>query len=47
MNYNITSDFIVFGNVTRGRRPNVINVTAAGTVWFYELGFKTLTPKHS
>lgn len=50
MNYDITSDFTVFGNVARGRRPNVINVTAtdttildAETVWSYELGIKTLT----
>lgn len=50
MNYDITSDFTVFGHVARGRRPNVINVTAtdttildAETVWSYEMGFKTLT----
>ena len=50
MNYDITSDFTVFGNVARGRRPNVINITAtdttildAETVWSYEIGFKMLT----
>jgi outer membrane receptor protein involved in Fe transport len=39
----------MFGNISRGRRPNVINVTATDvnvlsdeTVWSYELGLKTL-----
>ncbi|MBX2876850.1 MAG: TonB-dependent receptor [Saprospiraceae bacterium] len=49
-NYDITSGITAFANVARGRRPNVINITAtdttildAETVWSYELGFKTLS----
>lgn len=49
LSYDVSSAVTVFGNLARGRRPNVINVTAtdttildAETVWSYELGFKTL-----
>ncbi len=49
LNYDLTDEVTLFGNVARGRRPNVINVTAtdttildAETVWSYELGTKML-----
>ncbi|MFO7744011.1 MAG: TonB-dependent receptor [Psychroflexus sp.] len=49
LNYDFNEEVSVFGNVARGRRPNVINVTATDvnvlsdeTVWSYELGFKSL-----
>lgn len=49
MNYDVSSSVTLFGNVARGRRPNVINITATDTtildaeiVWSYEAGFKTL-----
>jgi outer membrane receptor protein involved in Fe transport len=49
INYDFNEEVSVFGNIARGRRPNVINVTASDvnvlsdeTVWSYELGIKTL-----
>ena len=49
VNYDLSDAVTVFGNVARGRRPNVINVTATDvnvlsdeTVWSYELGLKSL-----
>lgn len=49
LNYDFNEEISVFGNISRGRRPNVINVTASDvnvlsdeTVWSYELGIKTL-----
>ena len=49
INYDITDHITLFGNVARGRRPNVINVTAKTvdvlsdeTVWSYEFGVKSL-----
>lgn len=49
LNYDFNEKVSVFGNVARGRRPNVINVTATDTnvlsdetVWSYEAGIKTL-----
>jgi len=53
LNYNFNEEVSVFGNVSRGRRPNVINVTATDvnvlsdeTVWSYEMGLKTLFLKN-
>lgn len=47
LQYDLTPETNVFGSVSRGRRPDVINVTASGTdflkeeiVWSYELGVK-------
>lgn len=49
LNYELSQNVTLFGNVARGRRPNVINVTATDvnvlsdeTVWSYELGGKSL-----
>lgn len=49
LDYKLNEQISVFGNISRGRRPNVINVTATDvnvlsdeTVWSYELGLKTL-----
>ncbi|MCL5247052.1 TonB-dependent receptor [Cellulophaga sp. 20_2_10] len=49
VNYDLSDVVTVFGNVARGRRPNVINVSATEvnvlsdeTVWSYELGLKSL-----
>ncbi len=49
LSYNFNEEVSVFGNVARGRRPNVINVTATDvnvlsdeTVWSYEIGLKSL-----
>jgi iron complex outermembrane receptor protein len=49
INYDITDHITFFGNVARGRRPNVINITAKTvdvlsdeTVWSYEFGAKSL-----
>ena len=49
LDYKQSEEVSFFGNVSRGRRPNVINVTATDvnvlsdeTVWSYELGFKSL-----
>lgn len=50
LDYKLNSNMTLFGNVARGRRPNVIQVTAsetnvlnAETVWSYEAGLKTLS----
>lgn len=49
LDYKLNEQVSAFGNISRGRRPNVINVTATDvnvlsdeTVWSYELGLKTL-----
>lgn len=49
LDYKFNEQVSAFGNIARGRRPNVINVTATDvnvlseeTVWSYELGVKTL-----
>ncbi|MGR7813933.1 TonB-dependent receptor [Lacinutrix undariae] len=49
VNYNINENITLFGTTSRGRRPNVINITASETnvlsdetVWSYEIGAKTL-----
>lgn len=49
INYDVTDHITFFGNVARGRRPNVINITAKTvdvlsdeTVWSYEFGAKSL-----
>ncbi|MDP2061341.1 MAG: TonB-dependent receptor [Flavobacteriaceae bacterium] len=49
LNYELSDQITFFGNVARGRRPNVINVTAANVtvlaneiVWSYEVGAKSL-----
>lgn len=49
LDYKFNEQVSAFGNIARGRRPNVINVTATDvnvlsdeTVWSYELGLKTL-----
>ncbi len=49
LSYDLSDAVTAFGNVARGRRPNVINVTATDTtildaeiVWSYEVGLKTL-----
>lgn len=53
LDYDFNDEISVFGNIARGRRPNVINVTASDvnvlsdeTVWSYELGFKSLFLKN-
>lgn len=53
LDYDFNEEISVFGNIARGRRPNVINVTATDvnvlsdeTVWSYELGFKSLFLKN-
>ncbi len=47
--FDVSDEVTLFGSVSRGRRPNVINVTAtevdvlsAETVWSYEIGGKSL-----
>ncbi len=49
VNYQLQEEITLFGNVSRGRRPNVINVSATETnilsdetVWSYEIGAKSL-----
>lgn len=49
LNYDFNQSFTAFGSIAKGRRPNVINVTAtdttvlnAETVWSYEIGLKSL-----
>ncbi|NLP58631.1 TonB-dependent receptor [Lutibacter sp. B1] len=49
VNYDISENVTLFGNIARGRRPNVINVDANGVnvlsdeiVWSYEIGGKSL-----
>ncbi|WP_158845783.1 TonB-dependent receptor [Algibacter sp. L1A34] len=49
VNYEINEEITLFGTTSRGRRPNVINVTATETnilsdeiVWSYEVGAKSL-----
>ncbi len=49
VNYDINDNITLFGTTARGRRPNVINITAAETtvlsdeiVWSYEVGAKSL-----
>lgn len=49
LDYEVSEHISLFGNVARGRRPNVINVTANDVnvlsdeiVWSYELGYKSL-----
>jgi iron complex outermembrane receptor protein len=49
VNYEINEEITLFGTSSRGRRPNVINVTATETtilsdetVWSYEIGAKSL-----
>ncbi len=50
LDYKLNSNMTLFGNVAKGRRPNVIQVTAsetdvlnAETVWSYEVGLKSLS----
>ncbi len=50
VDYKLSRDITLFGNIARGRRPNVVQVTAGGTnvlnaetVWSYEAGFKSLS----
>lgn len=50
VDYKVSRHITLFGNVARGRRPNVVQVTAGGTnvlnaetVWSYEVGFKSLS----
>lgn len=50
VDYKLSNNTTLFGNVARGRRPNVIQVLAsetnvlnAETVWSYEAGLKTLS----
>lgn len=49
INYDINDNITLFGTTSRGRRPNVISVTATETnilsdeiVWSYEIGGKSL-----
>lgn len=49
VNYMLNDNVTIFGTTSRGRRPNVINITAANTnilaneiVWSYEVGAKSL-----
>lgn len=49
VNYEVNKEITLFGTTSRGRRPNVINVTATETnilsdeiVWSYEVGAKSL-----
>ncbi|QXP65435.1 TonB-dependent receptor [Polaribacter sp. AHE13PA] len=49
LNYDVNDNITLFGTAARGRRPNVINVTATETnvlsdetVWSYEVGAKSL-----
>nr|WP_319399677.1 TonB-dependent receptor [uncultured Carboxylicivirga sp.] len=49
LNYDISKNVTLFGNVARGRRPNVISINADETrvlndeiVWSYEVGAKSL-----
>jgi len=53
-NYEFSEQTNVFASVSRGRRPNVINVTASGSnvlnneiVWSYETGLKQLALNNS
>lgn len=53
-NYEFSEQTNVFASVSRGRRPNVINVTAGGSnvlnneiVWSYETGLKQLAFNNS
>ncbi|MFC3414337.1 TonB-dependent receptor [Algoriphagus hitonicola] len=50
VDYKMSPNTTFFGNVSRGRRPNVVQVLAsetnvlnAETVWSYEVGMKTLS----
>lgn len=50
VDYKMSLNTTFFGNISRGRRPNVVQVLAsetnvlnAETVWSYELGMKTLS----
>ncbi|MFW6348194.1 MAG: TonB-dependent receptor, partial [Cyclonatronaceae bacterium] len=52
--YEFSESTNLFGNISRGRRPNVINVTASGStvldeeiVWSYEAGVKQLAFNNS
>ena len=49
LSYELNDNISVFGNMARGRRPNVINISATETnvlsdeiVWSYEIGGKSL-----
>lgn len=49
LSYDLNDEITFFGNISRGRRPNVINVSATQTntlsdeiVWSYEIGGKSL-----
>lgn len=49
LNYEINDNITLFGTTARGRRPNVINISASETtilsdeiVWSYEIGAKSL-----
>lgn len=49
LSYNINQNISLFGTTSKGRRPNVINITStntnvlsAETVWSYEVGAKSL-----
>ena len=49
VNYDVNDNITLFGTTSRGRRPNVINITATETnvlsdeiVWSYEVGAKSL-----
>ncbi|MBU2997257.1 TonB-dependent receptor [Cellulophaga baltica] len=49
INYEVNDNITLFGTTARGRRPNVINITATETtvlsdeiVWSYEVGAKSL-----
>ncbi|WP_405606725.1 TonB-dependent receptor [Polaribacter sp. Asnod1-A03] len=49
VNYDVNENITLFGTTSRGRRPNVINITATETnilsdeiVWSYEVGAKSL-----
>jgi outer membrane receptor protein involved in Fe transport len=53
LDYKFNEQVSAFGNIARGRRPYVINVTATDvnvlseeTLWSYELGVKTLFMKN-
>lgn len=49
LDYDVSENLTLFGNIARGRRPNVINITANETnvlsdeiVWSYEVGGKSI-----
>lgn len=49
MNYNLNENITLFATTSKGRRPNVINITSTTTnvlsdetVWSYEIGAKSL-----